>query len=117
MFISKKHQVKDIEVIYKDLTRTYLNSIKEVVSVDDLPKFKESTYLISEGYRTAMCLALNLDTETSTSIVKKYELGFKEVLLPLCKKYKLDKLSSEQKKGLLEACVHCIEMSRKLVSN
>lgn len=117
MFISKKHKVKDIEIIYKDLTRTYLNSIKDIVSDDDLPKFKESTYLISEGYRTAMCLALNLDTEASTSVIKRYELKFKDVLLPLCKKYKLDTLSSEQKKGLLETCVHCIEMSRKLVNN
>lgn len=117
MFISRKHQIKDIETIYTDLTRTYLDSIKKVVSEDDLCKFQGSYYTISEGYRYYMCLVLGLDSEPSSLVVSKYSEGFKNILKPLCIKYNLDKLSEDKKKGILEACVHCIEKSRKLVSN
>lgn len=116
MFISKKHQVKDIEVIYTDLTRTYLDSIKKVVSEEDLYKFQGSCFLISEGYRYSMCLALGLDSEPASEVVKKYSSEFKNILEPLCLKYNLNRLSDDTKRGILEACVHCIEKSRKLVS-
>lgn len=115
MFISKKHSIKNIEHIYTDMTRTYLSSIKEVVDKNDLQKFNNSTYLISEGYRHSLCLLLGLETEASTCLVKKYENRFVDVLRPVYNKYSLYKYSMEKRKGILEACIHCIEKSRKLV--
>ena len=115
MFISKKHNIKNVEHIYTDMTRTYLNSIQEVVDKNDLQKFNNSTYLISEGYRHSLCLLLGLETEASTYLVKKYESKFVDVLRPVYNKYNLCQYSMEKRKGILEACIHCIEKSRKLV--
>lgn len=115
MFISKKHKIDNIEDIFIDMTRTYLNSITEVVSSEDLSKYNESTYLISEGYRYSLCLLFELETEASTYLVEKYGKQFANILKPIYNKYELYKYDSEKKKGILEACIHCIEKSRKLV--
>ena len=116
MFISKNNNIKDIEEIYTAITRLYLDSLVTVLDKDDLEKFKNNSYLISEGYRNSLCLALGLDSEASTQVVKKYENEFKAILLPVCEKYKLRRLDAGKRKGVLESCVHCIEKSRKLVS-
>lgn len=115
MFISKKHNISNIEHIYTDMTRTYLCSLKGILSIEDLGKYNESTYLISEGYRNALCLVLGLETEASTLLVKKYEKQFVEVLRPVYFKYNLCQYTMGKRKGILEACIHCIEKSRKLV--
>ena len=116
MFISRKLSMENIVDIYTDMTRTYLRSIKDVVSDTDLKKFNNSTFLITEGYRHSLCVLFQLETEASLALAKKYESAFVEVLRPVYDKYNLEKLSSEKKKGLLEACIHCIEMTRKVVS-
>lgn len=115
MFISKKHSISEVENIYKDLTRTYLNGLANVLSSDDLCRYNESTYLISEGYRHSLCLLFSLETETSTFLVKKYEEQFVSTLIPIYNRYNLSRLTVEAKRGILEACIHCIEKSRKLV--
>lgn len=117
MFISRSKNVSGLEHVYTDMTRTYLKGLNSILSEEDLVKFKESTYLISEGYRNALCLALHLDTEASTYLVRKYEGQFVDILKPVCRKYDLYKLTKEKQKGLLEACMHCIEKSRKLVDS
>ena len=89
MFISKKHNINNIEHIYTDMTKTYLCSLKSVLSAEDLVKYSESTYLISEGYRNALCLVFELETEASTFLVKKYEEQFVEILKPVYLKYNL----------------------------
>lgn len=115
MFISKKHSISDIEGIYTDMTRAYLESINKVVCEEDLNKYKESTYLISEGYRHSLCLLLGLETKASVDIVKKYEKQFVNVLRPVYDKYNIYKYNDDSKKGILEACIHCIEKSRRMV--
>lgn len=117
MFISKKHNINNVECIYIDMTRTYLNSLKNVLSSEDLDKYNASTYLISEGYRNALCLLFRLETEASTYTVRKYEDKFVEVLRPVYFKYNLNQYSKDKLRGILEACIHCIEKSRKLVDD
>lgn len=115
MFISKKHSISNIENIYKDLTREYLKGVSGVLSSEDLVKYKSSTYLLSEGYRNALCILFDLKTEASVYLVRKYERQFVNILKPIYNKYNIGSFSVEMRIGLLEACIHCIEMSRKLV--
>ena len=118
MFLSlvkKKNNIVDIKSIYTELTRTYLDCLNDVLEPDDLLLFKNSTYLISEGYRNSLCLLLDLETEASTSVVRKYEDKLVAILRPVYEKYNLDSFSRSKKQGLLEACIHCIEKSRRLV--
>lgn len=116
MIICKK-RVDNIEDIYTDLTKTYLSSLSSVLSTEDLSRYNESTYLISEGYRNILCILFDLETETSTYFVKKYEEQLEIILRPICDKYNISKYTKEQRQGILEACIHCIEKSRKLVDN
>lgn len=117
MFISKKHKIENVENIYKDLTLTFLSNIISVLSEDDLITYRLSTYLLSEGYRNALCLLFGLQTEASSYLVEKYENNFVDILKPVYNKYNIGSFSEDKKKGLLEACIHCIEKSRKLVDS
>lgn len=117
MYISKKHNIYNIVDIYTDMTRTFLNNLTNVLDEEDLSKYKESTYLISEGYRNSLCILLDLETEASTYLVKKYENKFVNILKPVYNRYNLGQYSMSERKGILEACIHCIEKSRKLVNN
>lgn len=116
MIIHKKHSDLEVNEICIDLTRTYLNSIElVVVDKNDLSKFRGSSFVIAEGYRHALCVLLGLETEATLRVAKLYESEFVAQLKPIYDKYNLDKLTKKQRSGLLEACIHGMEKSRKLV--
>lgn len=116
MFLSKSKEKSGLDYIYIEMTRTYLGGLSDILEAEDLMRYQESPYLISEGYRNALCLLLSLKTEASTYLVKKYEEQFVDLLRPVYLKYNLYRYSQSERRGILEACVHCIEKSRKLVN-
>lgn len=72
---------------------------------------------ISELLRHSMCRLLGLSSNGYTCKIEKYSDIVVESLSDVIKKYNLNEMTDEYKKGLLEACVHCMEMSRKKADN
>lgn len=100
---------KNKDKVYIELTREYLRSL------DGMGYLNSSPYLIAESYRAVLCRLLDLETESSNYITDKYIDELVKRLEPVARKYKLASLNREQKQGVLEACIHCIEKTRKVV--
>ena len=68
---------------------------------------------MSEMLRYCICEVLGLDTIYADSYIRENSFVFEQQLKIIMNKNGVFKESTEYKQGLLEACVHCIEMSRK----
>ncbi len=110
MFILPKKQVaSDGLAFVKEATRTYFAHLKQL-GVDF------TGVEISELYRHSMCVVLGLESELNTHYdLKDYEQGVVKALKPVVKKYNLLSKDKGFKQGILEACVHGIEFTRKKV--
>lgn len=63
----------------------------------------------SELFRFSMCKVLDLGTaDSKAGIVLRGR-----VVMGLSEVYDVRKLTLEQRQGILEGCVHCMEMSRR----
>ena len=60
-----------------------------------------------------MCLVLNLQTKGYSTRIEIIANSYVKELKPLFKGYNIENRTIEYKQGVLEACVHCMEMSRK----
>ena len=105
MMLLKTKKVKEYEDIYKDILSVYFDYLhKKNLNLTPIG--------ISELLRYSLCCALNLNTIASNNYIEDncYELiqNFKTVL----NKYNVYNKSVLYRQGLLEACIHCIEMSR-----
>ena len=70
---------------------------------------------ISELLRYSMCILLNLPTQGSSRCIVEYGKYIVNYIRPEIDRLGLVNLAEDKRQGLLEACVHCVEMSRKLV--
>lgn len=68
---------------------------------------------ISELFRYSMCKVLNLDTPVAGAKIEAESANVIKVLNPICVRHGFRKSSIEKRQGVLEAGVHCLEMSRK----
>ena len=112
MVITKKKSVANEEV-YVDMTKCYISALKEVLTEEDYIKYNKSGYLLSECYRHSLCLALGLDTVTTTDLIRKYEFQISNRLKSICNKYNLYNRSNYDKLLVLQMCVHHIDIIRK----
>lgn len=68
---------------------------------------------VSELFRYSMCRLLGLKSMYATKRVEEMSKIVVNSIKPLCVRYDFDNYSEVEKQGILEACVHCMEMSRK----
>lgn len=107
MFITKKKPNIDMAII-DELVHSYLSYIKGLGE-----EFTCSE--ISELFRYSMCRALSLETKGYSERIERIGVGTCNRLWSVLDKYNIFNQSEDFRKGLLEACVHCMEMSRKRV--
>lgn len=107
MIVTKKKPKMDMTLI-DSLVRSYLEYIK-------LLNRELTCGEISEIMRYSMCRAQGLDTKGYSKKVEQIGEGASARLYIILEKAGMLNKSLDVKKGLLEACVHCMEMSRKRV--
>ncbi len=105
MKVKKGYQT---DVIYKDIVSSYLSYMKET-----MPNIEP--HALSELLRYAMCLLLGLESKGYDSFIEHAVSGVVVELEPVIDKYGLEYATDEYKRGILEACVHCIEIPIKMV--
>lgn len=103
-FIRK--QVKNLNTeLYKNIMERY---------IDYAQKFNfSSSFLMSDLLRHSLCNVLDLESTASCEAVEGYVDECSSVLRKVIPVTYLNNSSKIQKEALLEACVHCIEMSIK----
>lgn len=90
-----------------DIVHTYINFLMSCgVEMQD---GKE----ISELLRYTLCKLLSLDTKGATSFIELYYSRCSNALKGVLNEHSLFGTNTRVKRGILEACVHCLEMSRK----
>lgn len=106
MLLQRKNKVDITNEVIKEVVREYFKIIKELY-----PNFCGLN--ISEILRYSICVLLGLETKGYLPDIEKASISVCNLLQPLIKKYSLDTKSLSYRMGFLEACVHCLEMSRK----
>lgn len=105
LFIKKSKLDVNMELVDK-IVKTYFDIVKS--SGLDL-----SGSEISELLRFTLCRCLSLNTKGYSLKVEKCSEIVYNKLNELLSRYDINKLDISKRQGLLEACVHCLEMSRK----
>lgn len=105
VLIKRMKQTGNMELI-KELVEVYFSYIKEHF---DFLNGAE----ISELLRFSMCKCLGLSTVSCVEFEETFAKGVIETLNNVLVRYKYPDASEEYKMGLLEGCVHCMEMARK----
>lgn len=72
---------------------------------------------VSELLRYSVCKLLKLQSKGYNNRIEETSKLVVNSLSGVVSRYNIDTMSDEYKTGILEACVHCMEMSRKKVLN
>lgn len=101
-----KKQVKSLNTdLYKNIMDRYL---------DYSQKFNfSSSFLMSDLLRHSLCEVLELESTASCEAVQGYVSECSSVIKDVIPDIYLFSSSKVQREALLEACMHCIEMSIK----
>ena len=97
---------RDYEYLYKTLTKTFLQ-----YAVRNLPNF--SIHQLKEVMRVSLCDAMQLDTKDNCILdITPYRIDLRRLYIPVLNRYNVIlKETDESKHKILEACVHCMEIS------
>lgn len=68
---------------------------------------------LSELLRYSVCVCLGLNAVLNLPDAEGYAEGVVRLLQPIFDKYHVPGLPRERRMAMLEACVHCIEFSRR----
>ena len=101
----KTKKVVDYEVIYKDILKTYFDFL-------NLRTLELTPIGVSEFLRYSLCTALGLSTISSHIYIDNNSFRLIQEFKIVLNKYDVYSKNIQYKQGLLEACVHCIELSR-----
>lgn len=122
MILSKKtHGVSDNHI---RVTRDYFSIVKSLLegTKDEIILSNQARYLLQsdkeacmELYRHCLCLALNLDTKLSYRDLECLEKPVANRLRFLLSNLCITDKSDVYKKGFVEACMHCIVISRNSI--
>lgn len=85
------------------LVRSYLRLMRDITI---------SGTVLSDLFRVALCDMLDLPYMCNSQEVYRFLSAVKANLIPIIDSTNLRMTTSETKQGYLEACVHCLEMSR-----
>ena len=108
MFLIKKQNISTD--CYKDVVRTYLSYITE-----KYPNLSETA--IAELLRHSVCKSLGLESKGYDKFIESNVDSCVKIIRPIFKKYNVLNQDIGYKRGMLEACMHCIEFARKKVHN
>ena len=110
LYMRKVHTEENLnEECINAIVTTYFNFIKS----DEYIKTNLKGFEISELLRYTICRMFSLETIGNSVELEELSKAVRNILRPVADKYQLWGRSIEYHKGLLEACVHCMEMSRK----
>ena len=70
---------------------------------------------IAELLRYSMCKLLDLQSKGYSERIENLSYTVIDALTPVVDDFNVDDMTFEYKTGLLEACIHAMEMSRKKV--
>lgn len=101
---SKNKSIDD--KIYKSIVEKYFEYIRTYN--EDL-----GAYDISELLRYSLCKYFNLESKGSKTHIEAESDRCVQYLKCTLDKFDFSSKSNEYKSGVLEACVHCIELSRE----
>lgn len=87
-----------------ECVRTYLRQIRGVALT-----YSE----VSELLRHSICVLFDLESRPINERMEQLSKIVVNVLKPVVEKYNMTGKSENYYQGLLEACVHCMELSRK----
>ena len=105
LFRTKK--VKANMALYEEIVRGYFDYLKK--SCVKLTSGKE----IVELMRYSLCVALDLDTDINLDNLMSLSTGCINVFKIILNKYNIVERSIDFRQGVLEACIHGMEMSRE----
>ena len=102
----------------KKINENYKNIYKEIMEVyfdylNNLDNFCLEPKGISELLRYSLCNVMNLETMYVDTEIKDLSNDLGNKFNSIVNKYNINNNSLDYRRGLLEACVHCIEFSRK----
>lgn len=106
MFFVRKSKMNINEKLINDIVKVYFSYLNS-------NNIKLSGFEVSDLLRFSICNLLGLQSNGQTENVRKYTMGVVEAIYPIVYKFDLQNKSLEYKQGILEACVHSMEMSRK----
>lgn len=108
MILKTKNKVLVDEKAYKGVVSNYFNFLRSnSISLDE--------FEISELLRYSLCVSLGLETKGFNTFIEDFSKGYVKLLRKELKQKGVLNQTDEYKKGFLEACIHCIEFSRKKV--
>ena len=106
MFFAKSKKVNLKNTLIDEIVRAYF----DIIITNNLCLSGKD---ISELLRCITCNVLNLSTKGYSYKIEKYTEQYKYFIIPIFNKYNVFNYTLEQKQGVLEALMHCMEMSRK----
>jgi hypothetical protein len=109
MFFIKKSKEDVNETCINEIVFTYFSYLKS----DSMLRTTICGEEISELLRYSICVILKLETKGYSARLEELSKSVCNILRPVINKYNIESKSHEYRQGLLEACVHCMEMSRK----
>lgn len=104
---SKKAQIE--KEIYTNIVESYLTYLKS----DDYLRTTLSAYEVSELLRYSLCDYFNLESKGASIKIENLSECIKQVFRGIQNMDNLLNKSEDYRKGVLEACIHCLEMSRQ----
>lgn len=109
MLFIKKSKENVNETCINEIVFTYFSYLKSNTTLRATICGEE----ISELMRFSICILLGLETKGYSAGLEELSKSVCNILRPVINKYNIESKSYEYRQGLLEACVHCMEMSRK----
>ena len=104
LFVRAKN--KDYEVVYKKILSIYFEFLHR-------SNLNLTPIGISELLRYALCEALGLESISADPYIAINAFSLVQEFKVVLNFYDIYSKSIDYKQGLLEACIHCIEMSRE----
>lgn len=104
-----KKQKENINMVFVDkIVRSYFKCLKE-------NNWSLTCSEIAELLRFSMCRLLDLRSKGYSEKIENLSYSVIDALTPVVDDFNIDDMTFEYKTGLLEACIHAMEMSRKRV--
>lgn len=92
--------------MYLNIVKSYIEYLKRTYGDDS--EFTTNAFMMQELLRQALCVGFGLPSTGATEKVRDESLKCADAIL---EGYDISEWSEEYKKGVLEACMHCIALT------
>lgn len=107
IFVKKQKENINMKFVDK-IVRAYFECLKQY-------NWDLTCSEISELLRFSMCRVLDLKSKGYSEKIEDLSYSVIDALVPVLDNFNVNELTFEYKTGLLEACIHAMEMARKKV--